>query len=95
MNNKSLLSFAWVMKPKDDIDDIFSSKPKKEEPKKAVVHKSTNNDNDDGFFDTRGLKTQERRYTEDGFPIYTDKELGFTNTLGDTDECPFDCKCCY
>ena len=85
------------------MDEIFAKKknkqvkdkpkppiPEQKEKKKKVKAKT----NYDGFFGTRGSKTDERRYTEDGFPIYTDKELR-VNEGGDTEDCPFDCQCCF
>lgn len=45
---------------------------------------------DDLFEDGRGL----RKKTEDGLPIYLDTELNIG--LGkDTEDCPFDCQCCF
>jgi hypothetical protein len=35
-----------------------------------------------------------RKMTEDGFKVYTEEELGIGKG-GDTEDCPFDCKCCY
>lgn len=51
-------------------------------------------DKNDDFFDTRGTKAKQARYTEEGYRIYTDKELKM-NQGGETADCPFDCKCCY
>lgn len=36
-----------------------------------------------------------RRTTEEGYAIYSETELGFGKTGGDTDKCPFDCDCCF
>ncbi|KAI8050296.1 hypothetical protein BDF22DRAFT_696484, partial [Syncephalis plumigaleata] len=47
---------------------------------------------DDTFADTRG--SQSSRYTEDGLPIYDAKILRIGEG-GDTDQCPFDCECCF
>ncbi|CAO3688219.1 unnamed protein product [Umbelopsis vinacea] len=47
---------------------------------------------DDGFSDSRGKKA--KRTTEDGYPLYDVKELNI-GLGGDTDECPFDCTCCF
>lgn len=46
------------------------------------------------FFDSRGLKRKTRALTEDGFPIFSPKELKI-GMGGGTDLCPFDCNCCY
>ncbi len=32
--------------------------------------------------------------TDEGIPVYTEEELGM-NKGGDTEDCPFDCQCCY
>ncbi|KAH0576716.1 hypothetical protein SS50377_20062 [Spironucleus salmonicida] len=41
-------------------------------------------------------KDHKRKYTDDGFPIYTSSELkiGLPGS-GNTHECPFDCDCCF
>ncbi|PNH12000.1 hypothetical protein TSOC_001121 [Tetrabaena socialis] len=37
-----------------------------------------------------------RSRTEEGFPIYSEEELGLAKSKGgDTDLCPFDCECCF
>ena len=36
-----------------------------------------------------------RRRTEEGYAIYSEAELGFGRSGGDTDKCPFDCDCCF
>eukprot|EP01133_Synstelium_polycarpum_P001521 gene1521-1777_t len=50
---------------------------------------------DDDFFDSRGATIKDRKYV-DGVPVYTEEELGLDEDAdgGDTDLCPFDCKCC-
>jgi hypothetical protein len=35
------------------------------------------------------------RRTEDGFAVYSEEELGLARRGGDTDQCPFDCQCCF
>ena len=35
-----------------------------------------------------------RKRTEEGYAIYHEDELNM-NKGGDTEQCPFDCKCCY
>lgn len=42
---------------------------------------------------SKNVKNQNRKFTEDGLPIYTEKELGLGKG-GDTELCPFDCDCC-
>lgn len=45
-------------------------------------------------FDIRGGREKRKKYTEDGFPIYSMQELCIKfNPIG-TDDCPFDCDCC-
>ncbi|KAM0688584.1 hypothetical protein COBT_000155 [Conglomerata obtusa] len=46
-------------------------------------------------FDIRGMKDASRKYTEDGFPIYTLEELNIGTTNGNTEDCPLDCDCCH
>ena len=42
------------------------------------------------------LRKKQRKKTEEGYPIYTEDELGIDMSRGgDTELCPFDCKCCY
>lgn len=36
-----------------------------------------------------------RKKTEEGYAIYTEDELGLGRKGGDTDQCPFDCDCCF
>ena len=38
-------------------------------------------------------REKNRKYTEDGLPIYTEEELGI-NKRGNTELCPFHCQCC-
>lgn len=49
---------------------------------------------DSDFFDSRGLKRKTRALTEDGYPIYSLKEMKI-GMGGGTDLCPFDCNCCF
>jgi hypothetical protein len=59
-----------------------------EEIKKSVKKKLP----DDDFADSRGKN--KRRRTEDGLLIYSAEELN-VGKGGDTDDCPFDCWCCF
>lgn len=77
----------------NEIDDIFSSK-KKQPLEKKQVKAVRPIEKDDDFNDSKGEKGGKRRYTEDGFPIYTLDELKIGRG-GDTDDCPFDCNCCF
>ncbi len=36
-----------------------------------------------------------RKRTEEGFVIYSEEELGMGKKGGETDQCPFDCDCCF
>ncbi len=35
------------------------------------------------------------RKTVEGLKIYSEAELNLNSTGGDTEECPFDCNCCF
>jgi hypothetical protein len=94
-----------------EIDDIFGTlKTTKEAKKAAEKHKqeedealqrllqraAQNSANSSVALRTANAKKDpNRRYTEDGLPIYTTSELGLSNKGGDTDLCPFDCDCCF
>ncbi|KAK9830433.1 hypothetical protein WJX72_011742 [[Myrmecia] bisecta] len=86
--------------PSGDIDELFSQIKKALQSKqskqataapapssapKVVGHK-------DDIFGTGPQK--QRRYDEEGLPIYTPDELD-VGKGGDTPDCPFDCKCCF
>mmetsp|Transcript_64311 Transcript_64311/g.74761 ORF Transcript_64311/g.74761 Transcript_64311/m.74761 type:complete len:114 (-) Transcript_64311:199-540(-) len=92
---------------KAQIDEIFSSKKKKEpveatgkstgetkekkKPKSAI--KLTKR-----MMDKERAGEEVRRYTDDGLPIYSLKEFQQKYDVGkggDTDKCPFDCDCCF
>ena len=44
-----------------------------------------------------GIKqTKTRKYTEEGWPIYSEEELKIGDDKGgETADCPFDCQCCF
>lgn len=46
----------------------------------------------DDIFNMGQLK--QRRYDAEGLPVYTTDELN-VGAGGDTDQCPFECKCCF
>mgnify|MGYP006175130619 CR=1 FL=1 len=49
-------------------------------------------DRDDGKLDKHTVRGR----TNDGLKIYTEEELGMNKAgAGMTDDCPFDCQCCY
>ncbi len=91
-------------KKSSEIDDIFSAlaTAKKEKQQSTattqVTEISTKKkiqpkiDHDDGFADSRGSNS--RRKTDDGYAIYSVQELNIGKG-GDTEDCPFDCECCY
>ena len=88
-------------RPKDEIDDVFAklsdkkSKKKKSSKKVAAAIGTKSRPEDDGFAGRTLKPAGARKYTEEGFPIYTMDELGLNgNAGGDTPDCPFDCKCC-
>lgn len=82
-----------------DIDDIFkqvrakkqsTAKPDKKvklAPKPAAFQGSK-----DDIFGTGQPK--QRRFDAEGLPVYTADELS-VGAGGDTDQCPFDCTCCF
>eukprot|EP00038_Savillea_parva_P012052 m.201901 g.201901 ORF g.201901 m.201901 type:complete len:205 (-) comp21618_c0_seq1:64-678(-) len=67
---------------------------KKRKGKDPAPTQSVPLEDDDGFFDSRGKKNK-RKYTSDGFPIYTENELKISADAGTTPLCPFDCQCCF
>lgn len=86
-------------KVSNEIDDLFASKKKVAPVEEVPVPKPVKIappkvDDDDDFGDSRGLKKRKRPTTEEGYPIYTDKEMKI-GLGGDTPDCPFDCWCCY
>ncbi|EJW02402.1 hypothetical protein EDEG_03171 [Edhazardia aedis USNM 41457] len=84
-----------MSKIKNDIDNIFdNSTVKKSQNKKNKKDKKNDEVDSDEDFSLRG-KEMPRKYTEDGFPIYSLKELGLGNSQGETELCPFDCDCCH
>jgi hypothetical protein len=47
----------------------------------------------DGFGDSRGNSGKRRKI--DGLSLYSTEELNIGKGAGDTEDCPFDCQCCY
>ncbi len=95
---KKLKESKKAARPPTEIDAIFS----KLQGGKKMATKKTKQDakapasggKDDGFAG-RSLPGGGRKYTEEGFPIYTEDELGLNKKGGDTPDCPFDCQCCF
>lgn len=48
----------------------------------------------DGMGDVRGMGSKVRPLTDDGLPVYSAQEMKI-GMGGDTDQCPFDCECCF
>lgn len=73
----------------DEIDAILK--------KKVDKYKKEKKDKESAKLE-KGKKEREknRRYTDDGLPIYTEEELQMNNPkAGTTPLCPFDCDCCH
>ena len=74
---------------KNDVKEPSKDKKSKSKPMAKVISmpkefKSSNSD-------SKGI-----RKTEDGLRIYTEDELGLNKPgAGETDDCPFDCDCCF
>lgn len=93
----------------DEIDSIFvraaSEKPTPAKDCKMDGEAKGTAVVDDGFFDTRGRRAPKRKYTAEGFPIYTAEEMGLSRRdrdgkdvfrpSGASELCPFDCQCCF
>ncbi|KAI8318663.1 DUF1764-domain-containing protein, partial [Martensiomyces pterosporus] len=47
---------------------------------------------DDDFADSRGKNS---KYTDDGLRVFYMEDLHIGEGEGDTDQCPFDCDCCF
>jgi len=96
---------------KDDIDDIFgklkstkearAGAQKQEQADQEALQKLLERASQRSGNNSVALRSQNanrdpnRKYTEDGLPIYTTAELGLSNKGGDTNLCPFDCDCCF
>lgn len=94
---------------KDDIEDIFSGLKKTKEAKakaeqeqqaeekalKKLLERASSRSSNQSAATGGAKKDPNRRYTADGLPIYTEKELGLSTEGGDTALCPFDCDCCH
>ena len=96
-----------VISKDDDIESIFSELPKKDESGKTGKEESKESESvilkdkldraSTSIFKQDIPESSTRKFTEEGFPIYTMDELGLnTNPLaGTTPLCPFDCDCCH
>ncbi|KAM0674410.1 hypothetical protein GVAV_002023 [Gurleya vavrai] len=52
------------------------------------------NESENDDFSIRGKLNDYRKYTEDGYPIYSLNELDINQDFTSTEDCPFDCNCC-
>eukprot|EP00055_Hartaetosiga_balthica_P009222 m.36229 g.36229 ORF g.36229 m.36229 type:complete len:150 (-) comp6656_c0_seq1:70-519(-) len=77
---------------KKEEDEIASKKAKKASAKKK--RKAMEVNDADGFSDAKGEKKTNRKMV-DGLRVYTYDELGVSAESGGTDDCPFDCDCCF
>jgi hypothetical protein len=50
---------------------------------------------DDFGFTRDANKGKGRKTTDDGFAVYDNVELRIGEGRGETENCPFDCECCY
>lgn len=92
-----------AVKGAEEIDALFDELKSKKEKNAAAKKKKKDEDRkhvpsrgsggDDGFAG-RSLGGG-RKYTEEGYPIYTEEELKLNMEGGDTPDCPFDCNCCF
>ena len=86
---------------KSEIDDLFAKVKKvkpdnnktKIKPKTTSVVQTPKDGGSSGDLLGKGKKTL-RKFTEEGWPIYTEEELKIGKG-GDTALCPFDCECCF
>jgi len=85
---------------KAELEDIFQTLKKNNKAKKAAAAKADNANNN-----SKKRKLQKRtspssasvgprRYTEEGFPIYTEDEIVNDQPKGLNGPCPYDCACC-
>ena len=80
-------------KRKETKDELVQIVTHSNDIKKSLDFKKISDQDDDGFFDSRGTNSK-RKKTEEGFNIYHEDELKI-GLGGDTENCPFDCTCCY
>ena len=84
---------------KKDIDALFSKvkKPtiKTEIPKTAKRKEAPKGSAADPLGNGQSRNSSSRKFTEEGWPIYSEEELKIGNSAGDTALCPFDCDCCF
>lgn len=76
---------------KRTVKKVLTSNPASTQP---IAASKPSQIKDEPIADTRGTRKRARPLTDDGLPIYTDKEMRIGQG-GSTAECPFDCSCCY
>jgi hypothetical protein len=83
---------------KNEIDELFASRPKSKEPthiekpkKNPVIPPAVDKED---WTDSKGERRKRRPATEEGYPIYSVQEMKI-GLGGDTPDCPFDCQCCF
>ena len=84
---------------KSELDNLFKSKKKKESkvaPSAAATEVSSKSKTikKDKKEDDSKSKQKKARFTEEGYRIYTVDDLKIGKG-GDTEDCPFDCECCF
>lgn len=93
---------------KSEIDELFAKKKKviakpKETDTKAPEKKTGKNSEKksvkqdkakDKVFEAKPSKPKQTKFTEEGFKIYSTDDLEIGKG-GETEDCPFDCKCCF
>lgn len=96
--SKTKKALAPVADKKKKVAEVkVVSSDKKVDKKKKILDKEERMDK---FYEAvaKANKTagaqKVRRVTEDGYKIYTLEELGLGKG-GETEDCPFDCNCCF
>jgi hypothetical protein len=94
---------ATSKRKSDDAADTSKVAAKKRRESEGVPYQDTAQAarktailDDDAFGNSRGSASR-RKFTEEGFPIYTMEELNLDKNAygGGTRLCPFDCNCCF
>lgn len=77
-----------------EIDEIFAAKKTIKKEDATPQTKPTSKIKKSQLEEDELFNLKKSRKTEDGFKIYTKEELKI-GLGGDTEDCPFDCTCCY
>ncbi|KAJ2910629.1 hypothetical protein GGI21_000671 [Coemansia aciculifera] len=78
-------------KPKSSITIVDASATSHSSLRTSQSHQPPPPKNDD-FADSRGKSS---KYTEDGLRVFYMEDLRIGEGEGATDQCPFDCSCCF